>query len=68
MTIDSIGIGNITTLATFNRSTAPHAPKRCYKVDNKKVRSGGCFAAHLWFISCARFGMADERRDASEED
>ena len=48
--------------------TAPHAPKRRHNADNKKVRSGGCFAAHLWFISCARFGMTDGRRDASEED
>ena len=31
-----------------------------------KVRSRGCFAVHLLFFSCARFGMADGRRDASE--
>ena len=28
--------GNITTLATFNRSTAPHAPKRCHKANTKR--------------------------------
>ena len=36
LTIGSIGIGNITSLATFNRSTASHAPKRRYKANTKR--------------------------------
>ena len=54
MIIESIGIGNITTLATFNMSTAPHALKRCRKAGNKKVRSGRCFATHLLFFPSSR--------------
>ena len=54
LTIGSIGIGNIITLATFNNSIAPHAPKRRQKADNKKVRNGRCFAAHLLLISSSK--------------
>ena len=45
----------------WNRRTAPHAPKRGHKADNKKVRSGRCFAAHFLFISCAEFGRMVRR-------
>ena len=45
----------------WNRSTAPHAPKRGHKADNKKVRSEGCFAVHFLFISCAEFGRMVRR-------
>ena len=57
LTIGNIGIGNIITLATFNRSTV----KRYHKALCKKVRSGECFAAYLLFFPCTGFGRIVRR-------
>ena len=45
----TISIGNIKTL------------KRRHKAQDKKVRSGRCFAAHLLFVYCAGFGRMVRR-------
>ena len=41
-------------------STAPHAAEATLQCQYKKVRSGGCFAAHLLFFSSSRIDLAAE--------
>ena len=44
-----------------NINTAPHAPKRRHEAQCKRVRSEGCFAAHLLSVHCAGFARMVRR-------